>query len=175
MVREVDDGSTALRSDWRMSRCRVCDTEYSAITASHLAGHGMALSEYVRLYPGAEPGRKRRFLLTAEEADELFAKRRMSANAIAKLKGVHADLIRRELIWFGHRMSRCRTLLAGAAQSRAAMLVQCQETVGSGQPGAAADGHGDGWSEQRLSPGPDQTQSGGTIGLLNVRAHQRRR
>lgn len=45
--------------------------------------------------------RKQRLLISIDEALKLYVKRRLSINAIAKQKGVHPDLLRRDLIYLG--------------------------------------------------------------------------
>jgi hypothetical protein len=84
-----------------MVTCQVCERQYRAITLSHLSGHKLTFDSYLERYPGADLGRKQRLLITREEAQQLYVEERKSLNAIAISKGVHPDLIRRDLIHLG--------------------------------------------------------------------------
>jgi hypothetical protein len=84
-----------------MITCLVCDREFRAITNSHLATHGLTGSSYRLAFPGAGNGKRRVFRMSMDEAAVLYQDQRLSANAIAKLKGVHPELIRRELKHYG--------------------------------------------------------------------------
>ncbi len=84
--------------------CKVCNNEFRAITRSHLAKHALTYDSYMELYPDADLGRKQRLLITPEEAKTLYQEKRQSLSAIAKLKGVHPDLIRRDLMYLGYKI-----------------------------------------------------------------------
>jgi hypothetical protein len=84
--------------------CRACNREYQAITHTHLAKHQLTIAEYLRLYPNAELGRKQRLLITREEAEDLYRDKGWSMNAIARMKGVHPDLIRQDLKYLGYEI-----------------------------------------------------------------------
>jgi hypothetical protein len=43
-------------------------------------------------------------LITPEEAEELYQEQRLSLSAIARLKGVHPDLIKRDLVYLGYEI-----------------------------------------------------------------------
>lgn len=47
--------------------------------------------------------KKQRLLISLEEAQELYEIQRLSINSIAKSKGVHPDLLRRDLIYLGFK------------------------------------------------------------------------
>jgi hypothetical protein len=47
---------------------------------------------------------KKRLLITAAEAQELYIDQGLSINAIAKERGVHPDLLRRDLLYLGVRL-----------------------------------------------------------------------
>jgi len=87
-----------------MVTCKVCNKTFRAITRTHLATHQLSYDSYRSLYPGADLGRKQRLLITSEEAAELYQKQRRSLSAIAKLKGVHPDLIKRDLMYLGYEI-----------------------------------------------------------------------
>lgn len=84
-----------------MITCAVCHQSFRAISQSHLAKHGLTPRTYLEKYPSAQLGKKQRLLLSHEEAQELYENQRMSANAIAKLKGVHPQLILDDLRYLG--------------------------------------------------------------------------
>src|SRR5215207_286361 len=87
-----------------MVMCKICDNEFRAITRSHLAKHQLTYASYLELYPGADLGRKQRLLITPEEAKMLYQEQRLSLSAIARSKGVHPDLIKRDLIYLGYEI-----------------------------------------------------------------------
>lgn len=47
--------------------------------------------------------KKQRLLISVEEAQELYENQRLSINSIAKSKGVHPELLRRDLIYLGFK------------------------------------------------------------------------
>lgn len=47
--------------------------------------------------------KKQRLLITFEEAEDLYDRQKLSINFIAKSKGVHPDLLRRDLIYLGFK------------------------------------------------------------------------
>jgi hypothetical protein len=81
---------------------KVCNKTFRAITRTHLATHQLTFALYQALYPRADLGRKQRLLITPEEAEALYQEKRLSLSAIAKSKGVHPDLIRRDLVYLGY-------------------------------------------------------------------------
>jgi hypothetical protein len=85
-----------------MVLCKVCNNEFRAITRTHLAKHLLNFASYLVLYPDADLGRKQRLLISHEEAEALYQEKRLSLSAIARLKGVHPDLIKRDLIYLGY-------------------------------------------------------------------------
>lgn len=87
-----------------MVTCKVCNKTFRAITRTHLATHQLTYASYRSLYRDADIGRKQRLLITLEEAKELYQEQRLSLSAIARLKGVHPDLIRRDLVYLGYEI-----------------------------------------------------------------------
>jgi len=87
-----------------MVTCNVCQCQFRAITRSHLAKHQLTYAAYLCLYPNADLGRKQRLLITSDEAQRLYEEQRLSINAIAISKGVHPELIRRDLIYLGYEV-----------------------------------------------------------------------
>ena len=87
-----------------MVTCSICNREFRAITPSHLAKHHLTYASYLELYPKAALGRKQRLLITSHEAQTLYLEKRLSLSAIARSKGVHPDLIKRDLIYLGYEI-----------------------------------------------------------------------